>query len=189
MDDIVAALAEVTLSINNAPSSGSSNLDTLEQSFGRLTISDPVSTTSTSESRPPLLPDGDVQRLILIDQKLDTHMKNILKSLDALAHPEASSQHAVHLDLLQEQSNLQVSLQDVKGLADHPQLELRVLAEAIQGRLAEFSAAIDIYVQILHERSPMPPHPRIIETGTFDHCIQQYLTDFMVMIQIVSLPT
>ena len=61
-------------------------------------INDAKSAASALQHYSP--PTGDVQRLIVIDGKLDTHIKNILVALDALAHPDPIRQETVQLDLL-----------------------------------------------------------------------------------------
>lgn len=171
MDDIVATLAQMTLDLSSAPSSGSSTLATVEDAFNRLTISNADSTTSASQHHSASPSNGDIQRLILLDEKLDAHMKSILLSLDKLAHPDPTVQQTVQLDLLREQSNLQGTLQEVRGLDQHPRVDIRVLAEAMQERLEHFSAAIDLYITILHDRTPLPSNPCVIESGTVDRYI------------------
>ena len=174
MDDIVATLAQMTLDLSNIPSSGSSTLDNVEHAFNQLTISDAELTTSQHDFVSP--PSGDIQRLICLDEKLDAHMKSILVSLDALAHPDPSTQQTVKLDLLREQSNMRASLQEMRGLNNHPRVEIRTLAEAMRERLEQFSAAVDLYVKILHERAPPPINPRVIQTGMNNHYNLRYLT-------------
>lgn len=128
MDDIVATLAQMTLDLSNTPSDGSATLDSVEMAFDRLTIDDAELTASASQHHSLSPPTGDVQRLMAIDDKLDTHMKNILVALDALAHPDPTRQETVRLDLLREQSNLRSTLHEVRGLDHHPSVEIQVLA-------------------------------------------------------------
>ena len=163
MDDIIATLAQITLDLSNTPSDGSTTIDSVEATFEQLTINDAESAASVLQYSPPT---GDVQQLIVIDGKLDTHMKNILVALDALAHPDPIRQETVQLDLLREQNNLRSTLHEVRGLDHHPSVEIQVLAEAMWERLEQFSAAIDVYLNILHERAPLPSNPRVIESGT-----------------------
>ena len=127
-------------------------------------INDAELTASMLQHYSPLT--GDVQQLIVIDGKLNMHMKNILVALDVLAHPNPIRQETVQLDLLQEQNNLWSTLHKVRGLDHHPSIEIQVLAEAMWERLEQFSAAIDVYLNILHERAPLPSNPRVIESGT-----------------------
>ena len=63
-------------------------------------INDAGLTVSGSQLYSLLPPTGDVQRLTVIDSKLNTHMKNILVAVDALAHPDPTRQETVQLDLL-----------------------------------------------------------------------------------------
>ena len=158
-------LAQITLNLSNIPSDGSATLDSVKV-FKRLMINDVRLTVSESQLYSLLPLTGDVQRLIVIDGKLNTHMKNILVALDALAHPDPTRQETVQLGLLQEQSNIQSTLHKVRGLAHHPSIEIQVLAEAIQERLEQFSTAIGVYLNILHKRAPLPSNSCVIESGT-----------------------
>ena len=169
MDDIIATLAQITLDLSNTPSDGSTTIDSVEVTFKQLMINDAESAASALQHYSP--PTGDVQRLIVIDSKLNMHMKNILVVLDTLAHPNPIRQETVQLDLLQEQNNLQSTLHKVSGLDHHPSIEIQVLAKAMWERLEQFPAAIDIYLNILHERAPLPSNPCVIESGTA-HCIE-----------------
>ena len=167
MDNAIAMIAQMTFDLSNTPSNGPSTINAVENAFSRLTLDDD-STTSASQHHSILPPNGDIQRLILLDHKLDAHMKNILQSLDQLAHPDPTMQQNIQLDLLQEQSSLCDTLQEVRGLDHHPQVGIHVLAEAMRERLEQFSAAIDIYVTILHERTPPSSNPRVVKSGTTD---------------------
>ena len=120
---------------------------------------------ASSPQHCPPSPTGDVQRLIIIDGKFDTHIKSILLALDALAHPDPARQDAVQLDLLREQSNLRNTLQEVRGLDHHLSVKVQVLAGAMQERLDQFSTTIDTYINILHKRSPLPSNPKVINTS------------------------
>ena len=186
MDDLIATLAQMTLNMSSTSSSGSSNLDEVENAFNRLTFSDTVSTTSASQDNFVSPPSGEIQRLILLDEKLDSHMKNILISLDNLAHPDPSTQQNVCLDLLREQSNLQATLNEVRGLHGHQLVEICVLAEAMRERLEHFSAGVDFYIKILRERAPLPSNPRVIPTGMVDHFTYCYIANFTL--QTISFP-
>ena len=104
-------------------------------------------------------------------------MKSILISLDALAHPDPSMQQTIKLDLFWEQSNMWASFQEMRGLNNHPQVEIQMLAEAMQERLEQFSTAIDLYIKILHERAPPPINRRVIQTGMNNHYNWCYLTN------------
>ena len=169
MDDIIATLAQITLDLSNTPSDGSTTIDSVEATFKQLTINDAELAASMLQHHSP--PTGDVQWLIVIDGKLNMHMKNILVALDALAHPNPIRQETVQLDLLQEQNNLWSTLHKVRGLDHHPSIEIQVLAEAMQERLEQFSAAIDVYLNILHERAPLPSNLHLIKSG-MAHCIE-----------------
>ena len=113
-------------------------------------------------------------------------MKNILISLDNLTHPDPSMQQNVCLNLFREQSNLQATLNKVRGLQDHQLVEIHVLSEAMQERLEHFSTAVDFYINILHERAPLPSNPCIIPTGMVDHFTYCYLVNFTL--QTISFP-
>ena len=141
MDDIVATLAQISLDLSNTPLDGSTTIDSVEATFERLTINDAESAASVLQHSPPT---GDVQR-------------------------DPIRQETVQLDLLGEQNNLRSTLHEVRGLDHHPSVEIQVLAEAMWERLEQFSAAIDVYLNILHERAPLPSNLRVIESGTARH--------------------
>lgn len=164
MDKILTELTQRTADLSLVPSHESSTIESVEQAFERLSMHDDTWPASSPQRRSPL-PTGDIQRLIVIDGKFDTHIKNILLALDALAHPDPARQDTVQLDLLREQSNLCSTLQEVRGLDHHSSVEVQVLAGAMRERLDQFSAAIDTYINILHERSPLPSNPKVINTS------------------------
>ena len=186
MDDLIVMLAQMTLDIFSTPSSGSLNLDKVENAFNWLTFNHTASTTSASQGNFVSPPSGEIQQLILLDEKLDSYMKNILILLDNLAHPNPSTQQNICLDLLRKQSNLQATLNKVRGLQDHQLVEIHVLSEAMPERLEHFSTAVDFYIKILCERAPLPSNPRVIPTGTVDHFTYCYLINFSL--QMISFP-
>ena len=167
MDDIIVALCQRISDLSNIPSHGSATLDSLEWIFKWLTINNTESPASTSQHHSLLT--GDIQQLIIVDTKLDIHMKSILKTLDTLAHPNQTRQDTVQMDLLWEQSNLHSTLHEVRELGHHPSIEIQVLAEAMQEWLEQFSATINLYLNILHKRAPPPSNPWVVQTGKM-HC-------------------
>lgn len=164
MDKILTKLAQITADLSQVPLHGPSTIESVEQAFKRLLMHNNTLPASSPQHYPPL-PTGNIQRLIVIDGKFDIHIKNILLALDALAHPDLARQDAVQLDLLWEQSNLHNTLQEVRGLDHHSSVEVQVLACAMWERLNQFSTTIDTYINILHERSPLPSNPKVINTS------------------------
>src|ERR1700674_5166232 len=108
MDTIIAKLHVLTITnIATSPlPSSSPTIESLEHALNQLTLGDisrPYHSPSSAAGVPAssLPPDGDLQRLWLLDEKLDAHMKSILLCLDALSSPNLSSQHGVEVDLVE----------------------------------------------------------------------------------------
>jgi len=184
MDDITARLHALTISnlattppsVGTAPppvttSRPASTIDNLEHAVNQLTLED---TNLPSPLSPPSAPntstdtslrEGDLKRIWLLDEKFDFHMKSILLRFDALASPDTSSQHAVEVDLTAEKCWLQEAIRELHGLECCHNPEIRVLAEAMHDRMAQFTAAIDFCIETLQKRSPPQSSRHILNSG------------------------
>jgi hypothetical protein len=171
MESIIAKLYSLTQTNLATTPSPAPSIDDLEQALNQLTLKDitpPPPPGVPNSSPPPASPlDGDLKRLWLLDEKFEVHMKSIILCLDALASPDPSSQHKVEVNLTEEKSWLQVSIRELHGLERHRDLDIRVLAEAMRDRMAQFASAIDFYIEILQERSPPQSSPHVVNSGDF----------------------
>lgn len=174
MENIISRLQALTIENLATTPLPVTTLETLEQAFDHLTLNDPgrpsppspsPSPTSPDVSATASLPDGDLKRLCVLDERLDFHMKSILLHLDALASPNPSSQDRVQVDLIKERRWLTDSLQELHGLENHHDADIWVLTEAMRGRLAQFAAAINMYIEILQDRSPPQSNSHVVNTG------------------------
>lgn len=172
MENIIARLQALTIANFATSPPLATTVEIVEQAFDRLTLNcpsppPPPSTTSPNISSTTSLPDGDLKRLCVLDEKLDSHMKSILCCLDALSSPNFSSQDRVQVDLNEERRWLTSSIRELHGLEYHPDADIQVLAEAMRERLAQFTSAIDMYIEILRKRSPSQLSPHPVNTGSY----------------------
>jgi hypothetical protein len=173
MENIIARLQALTIANFATPLPPATTVEIVEQAFDRLTLDypspplPPSTTTSPDISATSSLPDGDLKRLCALDKKLDSHMKSILCCLDALSSPNLSSQDRVQVDLIEERRWLTSSIRELHGLEHHPDADIQVLAEAMRERLAQFTSAIDMYIEILRKRSPSQLSPHLVNTGIY----------------------
>jgi hypothetical protein len=172
MDDIIARLSALTIPNLATTLPIVASMETVEQALNQLTLNG--ISILTPPSSPPaallgfssttLAPDGNLKNLCLLDARFDSHMKSIICSLDELASPSPSSQSHVEVSLLEEKQWLQASIRGLQGLQHHCNAEIWVLAEAMQDRMVEFTSGIDLYLEVLGERSPLQSSP-IINTS------------------------
>ena len=168
MDNIIRKLSTLTVANLATIPPLTSDIETIEQVVNQLTLND----TSFPSPAPPCAPDilvtslrpnSDLKRLTFLDEKLDSHMKSILLCLDALTSPSSEGQVEVNLSV--EQCWLQDSMRKLRGLESHCEQDIRELAEAMRNRMAQFTAAIDLYIEILRDRSPTQSSPHVVHTG------------------------
>ena len=170
MDSVIARLH--LLSVDNLATTLplAASVETVAQALNTLTCNDigppfpPSPPHPAAQSNLPT-PDGDLKRLWLLDEKLDSHMKAIILRLDALSSSDPSSQHQVEVDLIEEKRSLQTTIREFHGLQHHCDPDIQVLAEAMRERMAQFSSAIDMYIEILEGRSPLQLSSHIVNTG------------------------
>jgi hypothetical protein len=74
------------------------------------------------------------------------------------------SQHGVEVNFTEEKRWLQDSIQE---LHCHRDQDIRVLAEAMLDRMVQFTSAIDLYIEILQERSLPQSSSNIVNSGDF----------------------
>jgi hypothetical protein len=102
-----------------------------------------------------------LDRLWALDEKLDLHSKSILHYLDSLSSPNLSIQTQVELDLVEEKLWLQTSLKELRGFESHPDPDVLVVGEVMHDRISSFMSAVDLYLEILQDRStPLPPNQK-----------------------------
>ena len=162
MDDIIGRLAKLTINNLGVQPHVGATIEEVAEALNQLSMNDddPSSSPfhSTSPQSPPNTarpPDDDLDRLVFLDNQLDSHMQQILRCLDSLADPDPSSQQKIHLDLVEEQKLLKTSLRQLGGLEAHHDNIIRELAVAMRKRIAVFSSAIDFYLEVLGARSPL----------------------------------
>ena len=118
----------------------------------------PSNYTYPPTSRPP---EDDLDRLVFLDNQLDSHIQRILQCLDSMADPNPLSQPRIQLSLAEEQRWLSTSLGQLGGLKAHHDTSVRQLVEAMQERLSVFSSTIDYYLEVLSPRSPLEVNPHV----------------------------
>jgi hypothetical protein len=173
MESIIARLQALTVANFATTSPSASTIEAVERAFNHLTLDDinRLSPLSSSSSTPPdisttsSLPEGDLKRLCVLDEQLDSHMKSIIRSLDVLSSPNPSSQDRVQVDLVKERRWLTDSIRELHGLEHHRDADIQILADAMRERLAQFTSAIDMYIEILEERSPPQLSSHVVNTG------------------------
>jgi len=94
-----------------------------------------------------------LERLWLLDEQLDSHMKSILLDLDALDSPEESKQTEVFTRLVEERGWLRDSLCAVDRVQASDDAGGKMLKNAMVERLLSFAMSLDDYIDILQERS------------------------------------
>jgi len=171
MDDIIARLQALTVANLATTPPLLPTIDNLKHALNQLTLGDIGQLSPHPLLSSPgipvgsLPPDGDLKRLGLLDEKLEAHMKSILRSLDALSSPDLYSQRGIEVDLLQEKRYLQDSIRELHRLENHGDSEIHVLANAMHDRMAQFTSAIDFYIETLQRRSPPQASSHIVNTG------------------------
>jgi hypothetical protein len=174
MDSIIARLAELTLANLATASPPVASILAVEQALDQLTLNDinlqpPSPPSSTPDGSPTASVSDDLKRLCLLDERFDSHMKSIITSLDALLSPDPLSQRQVEQGLVEEKHWLQTSIQELYGLEHHHDADIWALAEAMRDRLAQFASGIDMYLEVLQERSPLQRSPHVVNSG--DICL------------------
>jgi hypothetical protein len=167
MDHIIGRLRELTISNLSVSPAPLATIETVEQAFSHLTLDATRPQTPTTSDNSSY-PDSDLKRLCLLDERLNSHMESILLCLDELASPDLASQHRVEVDLVQEKGRLVDSMRQLHGLASHSDAEIRTLVEAMRDRMSQFASAIDMYIEILYERSPPRSSPHVVNTGNIN---------------------
>ena len=175
MDTIIARLSALTITNLDTTLPEVGGIETVEQVLNQLTLNNigpsfapsHQSPTSPDPSTTGSIPGGDLKRLCLLDEKFDSHMKSIILSLDALSSPNTSSQSQVEASLTQEKRWLQGSIRELHGLQHHCEADIRVLAEAMKDRMAQFTSGIDMYLEVLQRRSSPQSSSHVINTGKF----------------------
>jgi hypothetical protein len=175
MDAIIARLSALTTTNLDTTPPEVGGIETAEQVLNQLThnnigpLSAPShpSPTSPDPSTTSSIPGGDLKRLCLLDEKFDSHMKSIILSLDALSSPDISSQSQVEESLTQEKCWLQASIWELHGLQHHCEADIRVLAEAMRDRMAQFTSGIDMYLEVLQRRSSPQSSSHVVNAGKF----------------------
>ena len=168
MDNIIERLSVLKIAHLATTLPPASNIETLEKAVNQLTLNDTGNLSPPTHSAPDIsiissFPDGDLKRLSLLDEKLDSHLKSIILCLDALSSP--SSQDQVEVNLSEEKRWLQDSIRELHGLESHCDADIRIFAEAMHDRMAQFTAAVDMYIEILRDRSPLQSSPHVVHTG------------------------
>jgi len=170
MDDVLARFRSLTVDNLATTPPLAASVEAVAQALNTLTCNDasPLFLPSTphpaAQSNPPP-PDGDLKRLWLLNEKLNSHMKAIILQLDALSSSDPLSQHQVKVDLVEEKRSLQITIRELHGLQHHCNPDIQVLAEAMRERMAQFSSAIDMYIETLEGRSSLQLSSHIVNTG------------------------
>lgn len=140
IDAITTRLNQLSIDNHSIPGSTTSSVDHLEQAIFQLTLNETTLVSSESQQqapphpptpqpRPPAPPnaptDNEFAVLWTLDQQLDTHMKSILPSLDALSSPDSSAQAKIEASLAQEKHWLQSCLGDLHGMESHRDPDIR----------------------------------------------------------------
>jgi len=151
----------LTVDSKDTSDPAAASMERLEQAIYQMTFQDPLHspTFPVSRSQPDaVLPDHngteELERLWLLDEQLDCHMKVILSSLDALTSQSESAQKDVLSHLAEEKQWMQTSIHELRLIEEHSNSSIRTLGNAMLDRLFEFSAAIDCYLEILYARAP-----------------------------------
>jgi len=168
MDDIVARLSELTLANFATTPPPAVSIETVEHAFNQLTMNDvgpPLPPTPLDISASASISDDDLKRLCLLDNRFDSHIKSIIHSLDSLSSPDLSSQHRVEGNLVEEKHWLRHSIQELHGLQNHPDADIQVLAEAMRNRMVQFASGIDMYLEVLQQRSSPQSSAHVVNTG------------------------
>lgn len=172
MDDIIRQLAQFTISNLDSPPYVGATIEEVAEALNQLSVSDDLrppssppsrSTHPQSNTQPP---EDDLDRLVFLDNQLDSHIQRILSCLDSLADPNPTSQQDIQLDLTKEQKLLRASHRQLGGLETHNEAAVCELAGAMRERLAVFSSAVDFYLEVLRARS-LPDVNARIESGSF----------------------
>ena len=163
MDAIIARLSALTLINLDTTPPEAGGMETAEQMLNQLACNNtgPSSAPSPTAS----IPDSNLKRFGLLDEKLDSHMKSIILSLDELSSPDLSSQRQVEASLTQEKHLLQASLVELHGLQHHCEADILVLVEAMRDRMAQFASGIDRYLEVLQGRSSPQSSPHVVNAG------------------------
>lgn len=106
---------------------------------------------------------GIMERLWLLDEQLDSHIKTILLELETLASPDNSKQAEVFARLVEERVWLRDSLHAVDQVQIYDDACGQMLKDAMLERLSSFVESLDDYIGILQDRSspdmPIQQHP------------------------------
>jgi hypothetical protein len=172
MDAIIARLSALTLTNLATTAPEAVGIESVERALNQppaINISPSPAPSHSSSDNPVTasIPDGDLKRLCLLDEKFDTHMKSIILSLDGLSSPDASSQSQVEASLTEEKHWLQASIRELHGLQHHCDADIQALAEAMRDRMAQFTSGIDMYLEVLRGRSPSQSSPHVVNAGEF----------------------
>ena len=148
MDDIIRQLTQFTISNLDSPPYVGATIEEVAEALNQLSVSDDLrppssppsrSTHPQSNTQPP---EDDLDRLVFLDNQLDSHIQRILSCLDSLADPNPTSQQDIQLDLTKEQKLLRASLRQLGGLETHNEAAVCELAGAMRERLAVYHMAI-----------------------------------------------
>lgn len=146
------------------PESPANSLHGLEAAMGQLSPRD-----HAPASLPPSFSNEyvsiDFARLRLLDERLEQHIHSVVQQLDELTSPDPSALVDFLGTLEYEKYWLGDCLSQLQGLRAHNDEATRVYAFFMQERVAEFKAGVDLYMQILHDRSLPAHNPNIIQTG------------------------
>ncbi|KIM76804.1 hypothetical protein PILCRDRAFT_12510 [Piloderma croceum F 1598] len=165
MDAIIARLSALTLINLDTTPPEAGGMETAEQMLNQLACNNtgPSSAPSPTAS----IPDSNLKRLGLLNEKLDSHMKSIILSLDELLSPDLSSQRQVEASLTQEKHLLQASLVELHRLQHHCEADILVLVEAMRDRMAQFASGIDMYLEVLQGRSSPQSSPHVVNADPY----------------------
>lgn len=171
MDEIIAALEQLKISnhYDNIGGSAAPSLDNLEASFSQSPFPDLIARSRPQPAAParPQHRETDVgTQLWELDEQLTNHMKSVLLIMDALSSPNGDARNTFLANLENEQLWLKHFGVNLGGLKLQEEAHI-VHATAMQDRLSEFKASIDLYSDVLRERTESLPTAKEYNTGKF----------------------
>ena len=173
MDAIISSLKNLKIDNITTPTLPEHlfpGLDGLEDAVGRLTHRDQVTSTGHPQ---PSTSDG-FARLKCVDKKLDQHVQLVIRQLDELAAPDPSALGRLLGTLEAEKRWLGNCIGHLEHLRQHDDETTRIYASFVKERVAEFKAGVDLYLEVLHERSSASTNPNVIKTGKFSLTIPRH---------------
>lgn len=167
MDSIISRLKELKIDnlTSTLPESATPSLAGLQDVMEKLTLKDLAPNSSPSLPNEAGQASVDFKRLWLLDERLESHMKLVLLQLDQLASPDQSALGRLLTTLSEEKRWLAGCVVQLEGLQEHEDEGTRIYGEFMRDRVSEFKAAVDMYVEVLQDRSAASSSPENIQTG------------------------